>query len=170
VEDWVDEPIGFREFVATRQRALLRTAWLLTGDWHAAEDLVQAALARTWPRWESIVRRDQPELYVRKVMLNTHATWWRRKWRGELPAEQVPDAAGADEFGAVDNRTAVRAALAALPARQRAAVVLRYFDDLTEAQAAEVLGCSVGTVKSQTSRALAKLRTSPLFQAEEATL
>jgi RNA polymerase sigma-70 factor (sigma-E family) len=166
----MSEPLGFREFVAARQRALLRSAWLLTGDWHAAEDLVQSSLAKTWPRWQSIARRDQPELYVRRIMVNTHSTWWRRKWRSELPADALPETAGADEFATADTRAAVRTALAALPPRQRAAVVLRYFDDLTEVQTAAVLGCSVGAVKSQTSRALAKLRTSTLFEAEEASL
>jgi RNA polymerase sigma-70 factor (sigma-E family) len=163
----VREPEGFRDFVVARQRALLRSAWLLTGDWHAAEDLVQSALAKAWPKWESIARRDAPELYVRRVMVNTHSTWWRRKWRGELPASQVPDDLGSDDYSAADTRAEVRAALAALPPRQRAAVVLRYFDDLTEAETAEVLRCSVGTVKSQTSKALAKLRVSPLFAPQE---
>jgi RNA polymerase sigma factor (sigma-70 family) len=100
-------------------------------------------------------------------MVNTHSTWWRRKWRGELPASQVPDDLGSDDYSAADTRAEVRAALAALPPRQRAAVVLRYFDDLTEAETAEVLRCSVGTVKSQTSKALAKLRVSPLFAPQE---
>ncbi len=160
----MSEPEGFREFVALRSRSLLRTAWLLTGDWHTAQDLVQTALAKTWPRWGRLTRQDQPELYVRRVMVNTYATWWRRKWRGEVPSETLADdAATGDLYGDVDLRETVQAALASLPRRQRAAVVLRYFDDLTEAQAADVLGCSVGTVKSQTSRALAKLRVSPLL-------
>lgn len=170
VEDLLSEPTGFREFVAARQRALLRSAWLLTGDWHAAEDLVQSALAKTWPRWHSIARQDQPELYVRRVIVNTHATWWRRKWRNELPTGDLPETAGTDEFSTADTRAALRAALAALPPRQRATVVLRYFDDLTEEQTAAVLGCSIGAVKSQTSRALAKLRTFPLFDDKEAVL
>lgn len=160
------EPAGFREFVATRSRSLLRTGWLLTGDWHTAQDLVQTALAKTWPRWEGLTRRDQPELYVRRVMVNTYATWWRRRWRGEVPAEALPDSPTVhDDFAQVDLRHAVRAALAGLPRRQRAVVVLRYFDDLTEPQTAQVLGCSVGTVKSQTAKALAKLRTSVLAEA-----
>jgi RNA polymerase sigma-70 factor (sigma-E family) len=162
----VGEPVGFREFVAARSRSLLRTGWLLTGDWHTAQDLVQTALAKTWPRWEGLTRRDEPELYVRRVMVNTYATWWRRRWRGEVPTEALPDSPTADdEFAQVDLRQAVQAALAGLPRRQRAVVVLRYFDDLTEPQAARVLGCSVGTVKSQTAKALAKLRTSILAEA-----
>jgi RNA polymerase sigma-70 factor (sigma-E family) len=164
----VSEPDGFRDFVAARSRALERTAWLLTGDWHAAEDLVQTALAKAWPRWSSIVRQDAPELYVRRIMVTTHASWWRRRWRGEVATGTVAeDGAVMDIAAEADTRHAVREALATLPPRQRAAVVLRYFDDFTEAQTAEVLGCSVGTVKSQVSKALAKLRVSPLFQFEE---
>src|SRR5580693_4628371 len=87
----VDDSDGFAQFVDLRQRALQRTAWLLTGDWALAEDLVQTALARTWPRWDRIVRRDDPEVYVRRVMVNTWATWSRRRWRGERASAAVPD-------------------------------------------------------------------------------
>ena len=86
------EAEGFAQFVEARQRALQRTAWLLTGDWAAAEDLVQTALVRSWPRWERIRRRDDPEIYVRRAMLNTWASWRRRRWWGERPSEAVPDA------------------------------------------------------------------------------
>lgn len=150
---------GFARFVDLRQRALQRTAWLLTGDWALAEDLVQTALARTWPRWDGIRRRDDPEIYVRRVMVNTWATWSRRKWRGERPEKDLPDGpAPGDVATEAVTRVAVRGALASLTNRQRAVLVLRVFDDLTEAQTAQVLGCAVGTVKSTMSQALARLR------------
>ena len=153
------EEAGFARFVEARERALQRTAWLLTGDWALAEDLVQTALVRAWPRWERILHRDDPEIYVRRVMLNTWSTWYRRKWRGEKPAAAMPDSAAAGDMVAeVAVRLAVREALGSLPRRQRAVLVLRIYDDLSEAQVAEVLGCTVGTVKSTMSRALAKLR------------
>ena len=153
---------GFAEFIDARQHALQRTAWWLTGDWALAEDLVQTSLARAWPRWERILRRDDPEIYVRRVMLNTWSTWYRRKWRGERPASAMPDTAAAGDMAAeVTVRLAVRQALGSLPRRQRAVLVLRIYDDLSEAQVAEVLDCTVGTVKSTMSRALAKLREDP---------
>jgi RNA polymerase sigma-70 factor (sigma-E family) len=154
-----EEGEGFEQFVDLRQRALLRTAWLLTGDWALAEDLVQTALARTWPHWGRILRRDNPEVYVRRVMVNTWVTWSRRKWRGERPHGDLPDRAGpGDIAGEAVDRVAVRRALAALTSRQRAVLALRVFDDLSEAQTAEVLGCAVGTVKSTLSQALTRLR------------
>jgi RNA polymerase sigma-70 factor (sigma-E family) len=158
----VDEPDGFRDFVASRSRPLLRSAWLLTGDWALAEDLVQTALASTWMRWPRIVRRDAPELYARRVMVSTYLSWTRRRWRGELPSREIPEVlATGDVMADADLRESLRLELDNLPRRQRAVLVLRYFDDLTEAQAAQILGCSVGTVKSQAFRALAKLRDSP---------
>jgi len=147
----------FEEFVAARGQALQRFGYVLTGDWALAEDLLQTSLAKAYPRW-SRVQRDDPEAYVRKIMLNTWASWWRRKWRGEVPSRQLPEAAGPDSFAGIDHRQALRAALASLPASQRAVVVLRYHQDLSEAQVAELLGISVGTVKSQAARALARLR------------
>jgi RNA polymerase sigma-70 factor (sigma-E family) len=149
----------FARFVELRQRALLRSAWLLTGDWALAEDLVQTALARTWLRWERINRRDDPEIYVRRVLVSTWINWSRRKWRGERTATELPDgpAPGDLENEAV-TRVAVRGALGLLTNRQRAVLVLRVFDDLTEIQTAQVLGCAVGTVKSTMSQALTRLR------------
>ena len=156
------EAEGFTQFVEVRQRGLLRTAWLLTGDWALAEDLAQTALARSWPRWERIRRRDDPEIYVRRVMVNTWASWSRRRWRGERPSGTVPDGQGPGDMAPeVAVRMAVRAALGSLTARQRAVLVLRVFDDLSEAQVAQVLGCAVGTVKSTMARALARLREDP---------
>ena len=152
----------FAQFVAARERALQRTAWLLTGDWALAEDLVQTALARSWPRWERIRRRDDPEIYVRRVMVNTWSTWRRRRWRGERASGTVPDSAAPGDVAAdLAARMAVRSALGSLTHRQRAVVVLRVFDDLPEAQVAQVLNCAVGTVKSTMARSLAKLREDP---------
>jgi len=152
----------FAQFVEAREQALRRTAWLLTGDWGLAEDLVQTALARSWPRWERIRRRDVPEVYVRRVMVNTWTTWNRRRWRGEKASPAVAEAPATGDVAAeVAMRMALRDALAALTARQRAVLVLRVYDDLPEAQVAEMLNCSAGTVKSTMSRALAKLRDDP---------
>jgi len=147
----------FEDFVAGRGQALQRFGYALTGDWALAEDLLQTALARAYPRWARI-QRDDPEGYVRKIMINTWSSWWRRKWRGEVPAARLPDTAGPDEFAVADHRHALRAALAQLPPRQRAVVVLRYHQDLSEAQVADLLGVAVGTVKSQAAKALATLR------------
>ena len=150
---------GFEAYVVARGDALHRTAYLLTHDHALAEDLVQTALAKAWPAWGRI--RTEPDAYVRKVIVNTFATWWRRRWNGERPTETLPDVASADHGDAVATRAGLVDALALLPRRQRAVVVLRYFEDLTEAQTADVLGISIGTVKSQTSKALAQLRVSP---------
>lgn len=155
------EPRGFAQFVSARSAALVRTAWLLTGDEATAQDLVQTALAKTWTRWERVDRKDVPEAYVRQVMITTYLTWRRRRWHGEIAVGQLPERATvADAYADADLRDAVAKALRELPRRQRAVLVLRYFDDLTEPQAARALGCSVGTVKSQGSKALARLRTS----------
>lgn len=151
---------SFEEFMAAAGPALLRTAWMLTGDASSAEDLLQTALAKTWPRWAGLAARGDPAAYVRKAMVNTQISWWRRRWRAEVPTASMPErASGADALGAVDDRSVLRAALAELPARQRAVVVLRYYEDLSEEQAAAVLGCAVGTVKSQAAKGLARLRT-----------
>jgi RNA polymerase sigma-70 factor (sigma-E family) len=157
----VDGPVEFEAFVAARSTALLRTAWLLTGDPDRAQDLLQTTLATCWTRW-SRIRSDDPEGYVRRVLARTYARSWRRRWNGEVPTEALPETAGpvADD---ADLRETVRRALAQLPRRQRAVVVLRHFDDLTEAQTAAALGITVGTVKSQHSRAMATLRRSPLL-------
>lgn len=151
------EPQGFTEFVSANSRSLLRAAWLLTGDWSTAEDLVQTSLAAAWPRWSSIAT--SPHAYVRKIMTTTYLRWRRRRWTGEVPTEALPEPMSTEADG--DARLSIQAALATLPARQRAAVVLRYFADLSEADTAAALGCSVGAVKSHTARALARLRELP---------
>jgi RNA polymerase sigma-70 factor (sigma-E family) len=154
----VDPPEGFSEFVATRSPRLLRTAYLLCRDWALAEDLLQTALARAWVAWRRI--NGDPEPYVRKIIANTYASWWRRRWTSEQPTDRLPEprAGDPDPHARVDDRDEVWQALGQLPKRQRAVLVLRYFEDMSEAEIAEALDCSVGTVKSQASRALAKLR------------
>ena len=147
---------GFDEFVATRSPALLRTAYLLTGDHGLAEDLLQTALAKCWFAWGRI--DGPPEPYVRRVLATTYATWWRRKWRGERPTGELPDRGDPPATAPVDDRDALWRALGALPRRQRAVVVLRYYEDLSEAETAAALGISTGTVKSQAAKALAALR------------
>jgi RNA polymerase sigma-70 factor (sigma-E family) len=161
-------PEGFAEFVAARSAPLLRAAWLLTGEQRRAEDLLQTALAVAWRRWSRVVDAGSPEAYVRRVLFTTYVTWWRRRWRHELPFAALPEPPGAaDHAGAVVLRDAVRRALARLSRQQRAVVVLRYVEDLTVAQTAQVLGCSEGTVRVQASRALAVLRTDPGLQLAE---
>jgi RNA polymerase sigma-70 factor (sigma-E family) len=150
-----------RDYVAARQRALLRTARMLTGDERLAEDLVQTTLERVWPHWQRVARDRDPDAYVRKVMVNTYSSWWRRKWRGEQPTSDLPEITTLDDdYARADLADALRRLLPTLTPRQRAVLVLRYYEDLTETATAEVLGCSVGTVKSQTSKALARLRLS----------
>jgi len=156
----VEEPDGFREFVEGRSRDLLRFAWLLSGDWHTAQDLVQTALVKTWPHWNRLVRYDRPELYVRKVMLTTYLSWRKRRSASEVPVAEIYESAAAHS-GDSEMRHVLVDALRGLPPRQRAVIVLRYFDDLTEAETAAALGCSVGTVKTHASRAMAHLRGVP---------
>jgi len=152
----------FVAFVAAAWPRLVRTAFLLTGDHAGAEDLAQSALVRAHRRWRSIRRQDRPEVYVRRVMVNLHRSWWRRHRGRERLVAQVPEtAAGShpgDDTGQQGRELALAGALADLPPRMRATLVLRFYEDLTEQQAADVLGCSVGTVKTQTSRGLARLR------------
>ena len=149
---------AFDAMVDAHGRALLRTAFLLTGDAHLAHDLLQTALVKTWSRWPGIRDAESGPAYVRAVMTTTSVAWWRRRWRAEVPTFEVPDRADADAFAGVESRDEIGRALARLTPRQRAAVVLRFYEDLPEAEVAAVLGCSVGTVKSTTSRALATLR------------
>jgi RNA polymerase sigma-70 factor (sigma-E family) len=152
----VAEPDGFDAFVLARSPALLRFAWLLTGNRATAEDLVQAALMRTWARWGRLESIDSAEPYVRRVMVTQYATWWRRRWRAEVPTDVLPERV--HEAPDIELRESVRVALASLPRRQRAVVVLRYVEDLSIAETAAVLGCTAGTVKSQAAKALGTLR------------
>ncbi|WP_435148789.1 SigE family RNA polymerase sigma factor [Micromonospora aurantiaca (nom. illeg.)] len=148
----------FREFVAARSGALLRTAYLLAGDWATAEDLLQTALTKTYLAWKRLGGIEAIEPYARRVMVNTSTSWWRRRWHGERPTEVLPERAGVDEIEQQLDRDALWRHLQALPARQRAVLVLRFYEDMSEAQTAALLEISPGTVKSQTSRALNTLR------------
>jgi RNA polymerase sigma-70 factor (sigma-E family) len=148
---------GFREFVSARSPALLRTAYLLVGDRGLAEDLVQSALVKAYRHWDRIAAVGSPEAYVRKIMVNERRTWWRRG-RGREVIGDVPERAGPDESSALAERDRVWRAVLTLPPRTRAVLVLRYWEDLSEAETAATLGCSVGTVKSQASRGLRKLQ------------
>ena len=148
----------FRDFVANRSGALLRTAYLLAGDWATAEDLLQIALTKTYLAWKRLGRIDAIEPYTRKVLVNTATSWWRRRWHGERPTEVLPETAITDGLEERLERDALWRQVRDLPARQRAVLVLRFYEDQSEAETARLLGVSVGTVKSQCSRALASLR------------
>jgi RNA polymerase sigma-70 factor (sigma-E family) len=154
---------GFDDWVAVAAPRLHRTAFLLTGDWALAQDLVQHACAATWPRFGSL---QEPDAYARTVLARTASSWWRRRWRGEVPHDQLPEQAAPDSWAEVDRRHVLATALRALPAKQRAVLVLRFYDDLSEADTAQALGWAVGTVKSTTSRALASLRSAGLDELE----
>lgn len=140
-----------------RQGSLLRTAWLLTGDEQAAQDLVQAALMHCWPRWHKIESAGA-DAYVRQAMVNQFRSWNRRRWTTEVPTEALPEPAAVTAWEPNEATETLRAALRSLPARQRATLVLRFFLDMSERQTADALHCSVGTVKSQTAKALSRLR------------
>ncbi len=148
----------FREFVTARWSALVRTAYLLTGSRDRAEDLVQSALVRAHRHWPKIQREGTAEAYLRRTMTNLNTDWWRRLGAHERGVDSVPERAVADDYAAFELRDELWGALQQLPARMRAALVLRYFEDLSEADTASALGCSVGSVKSQCSRGLARLR------------
>ncbi|MEU8362737.1 SigE family RNA polymerase sigma factor [Nonomuraea sp. NPDC048882] len=151
----------FQDFVVSRSDRLLRTAYLLTRDWGIAEDLLQESLSKAWFAWPGI---DEPEAYVRKVLVHTYTSWWRRRWRRELPSDDLPEAAPHDTAGdpagdlAGGRREELWRAVGRLPARQRAVIVLRFYEDLPVSEVAGLLGCQEGTVKSQTAKALTKLR------------
>jgi len=153
----VSEP-EFRDYVRTRRRALLRTAYLLTRNEADAEDLVQSALAKTYLAADRIEDRSALDGYVRRAIVNTHISWWRRRRVMELPTDELPDEAVADHTANSDLQEMLRRAVDRLPVRMRAAVMLRYYDDKTEAEVAEILGVSLGTVKSTVARAVARLR------------
>jgi RNA polymerase sigma-70 factor (sigma-E family) len=148
----------FREFVAARSSALLRTAYLLAGDWATAEDLLQTALTKTYLAWKRLGGIEAVEPYTRRVLVNTATSWWRRRWHGERPTEMLPERAGPDQHAQALERDVLWRHVRALPPRQRAVLVLRFYEDLTEARTADLLDISPGTVKSQTARALATLR------------
>lgn len=149
----------FAEWMEARQRRLLRTAYLLTGNVHEAEDLVQTALAKVYLAWDRVSKAQSMDAYARKILVNEHTSMWRRMWRQR---ETVTDTSSYDVPVDSPQYDGVSAALwetvRSLPERQRAVVVLRYYEQLSEKEAAEALGVSVGTIKSQSSRALDTLR------------
>ena len=165
----MDDAAGFSAFVAARGPALLRLGWLLTGDADAAEDLAQEALARFVRHWDRVSRDGSPEAYVRQSMRAIWIDSWRRRHGWTVtPTDTLPDAGTTDGgIDAVPSRQAVADALARLAPRQRAVVVLRFVEDLTETQTAKALGCSTSTVKSQTREALANLRRLAPWLADE---
>lgn len=143
-----DDRDDFDQFVVAVSPRLLRSAFLLTHDWGGAEDLLQTALVKAWFAWGRV--RGNPEPYVRKIMYHTYVSWWRRRSFGEQPTAVTPDTPVTDDAASqVDERDEVWRALGRLPRRQRAVLVLRYFEDLSEAQVAELLGISVGTLKGR---------------------
>jgi len=148
----------FREFVQGRSASLLAMAYALTGDRPQAEDLLQAALLHTYRRWPAIRTSGHPEAYVRRVMANQRISWWRRRRVVEVP-ERLPERAGPAGHSSIEERDELWRALARLGPRTRAVLVLRYWEDLPEREVAEILRCSVGSVKSQASRGLRRLRT-----------
>ncbi|GII77194.1 DNA-directed RNA polymerase sigma-70 factor [Sphaerisporangium rufum] len=154
----MDEP-RFEDFAGERADALLRYAYLLTGDPHDAADLVQEGLVRLRGSWAKVRRKDDPESYVRTTMTRLHINAWRRRSREHLTAVPPERAAPGDPFARVEQDDELWRRLASLPRRQRAVLVLRYYEERTDLEIAEILGVSHGTVRSQASRALDKLRT-----------
>lgn len=161
--------VTFEDFVRARSSGLLRTAMLLVGQNRAeAEDLLQVALERAYRHWPRVIKSEEPERYVRRILANASADRWRRI--GRRPEHAMPafqEAVMPDRTAEIADRDYLLRALAALPRGQRAVLVLRYFDDLSEGETARMLGCSVGTVKSQTARALGRLRAAVGAEADD---
>ena len=152
------DPAAFAEFVAARSAALHRTAYLLVGERQLAQDLLPEALTKTYVAWPRLRDPGKAEAYTRKAITTTAITWYRRRSWGERPTDVVPERVRTDHVDDLTTRELLWEALQALPPRQRAAIVLRFYEDLSEARTAEVLGCAPGTVKSQVSAGLRKLR------------
>ncbi|HEU0238059.1 MAG TPA: SigE family RNA polymerase sigma factor [Micromonosporaceae bacterium] len=151
----------FDNFVRAKRAALVRSAYLLTGDRHLAEDLVQSALARTHRGWSRLSDPANAEAYTRKVMYHLQVSWWRRNRVAESMTDETPEprpSGGPGEATGLTNRMTIHGALAKLSPKQRAVLVYRYFEDRTEAETAELMGVHIGTVKSQTAKALVRLR------------
>ncbi len=163
-EPLADDPVTFEAYVATRGPALIRFANRLTGSQHRAEDLVQDALAKAYQRWDSIRRRDQPDVYLRRIIVNAARSWWRPRSNRELPIDTPPaDRADARDVGTetdqlIAERDAMWRLIGALPNRQRAVLVLRYYEDLDDNTIAAILDCSPVTVRTHAMRALDVLR------------
>lgn len=152
----------FHEYVLSRRKVLLHEAFLMVGDVHTAEDLVQSALAKVYVSWRRVVAADSPDAYVRRILINTNVSRLRRRRVREVLTGLPPEFADRNPDHAA--RLDLVRALVALPKRQRAAVVLRYWADLPEAEVAQIMGCSVGNVRSQAFRGLEKLRNQPALQ------
>ena len=149
----------FDEYALARGVALIRFARLLTGDEHRAEDLVQEVLAKAYVQWRRIGNQDRPDLYVRRMLVNAHHSWWRRAVNREIPVGAIVDgAAGRDTAGEAAERDALWRLVRELPPQQRTVIVLRYYEDLDDATIAELLHCAQGTVRTQAKRALDKLQ------------
>ncbi|MFC4115100.1 SigE family RNA polymerase sigma factor [Nonomuraea zeae] len=153
----MDRDASFQAFVDAHQRPLMRLAYLLTGEAHLAEDLLQSVLVRMIGRWAKLRHIDNLAAYARRTMVNQHISWRRRRGSGEVPSAEPPDRAYSPEDSAV-LRIVLRQALMRLTPKQRAVIVLRFYEDRTERDVADLLGCSIGTVKSQAHHALARLR------------
>jgi RNA polymerase sigma-70 factor (sigma-E family) len=154
----VAAPPDFESYVAARRPQLRRTAYLMCGDWHKAEDVVQDALTRLYVHWKRAARADNIDAYVRRSLVNSYLADSRRPWRRESATDLLPETAYVDPTDSSGDRDDLRRALASLGASQRAIVVLRYWDDLSVEQTADALGCSTGNVKSQSARGLVRLR------------
>ncbi|HET6211793.1 MAG TPA: SigE family RNA polymerase sigma factor [Micromonosporaceae bacterium] len=159
----------FEEYVLARGPALVRLARLLARDTHRAEDLVQDVLARAYPRWRHIMRADRPDVYVRRMLVNLNNSWWRRRNNREVVLGFPVDGPATGDLSAESaDRDAMWQLVATLPPRQRAVLVLRYYEDLDDTTIAEILGCSPVTVRTHAMRALAALRTrAPRLLTEE---
>jgi len=149
---------AYSEFVAQRSAALFRTAYLVVGDHQLAQDLLQEALIKTYVAWPRIRDLSKAEAYTRQVIVTTAISWRRRRSFHELPNDPLPEPPVVDQSEELATHDALWSQLRTLPPRQRAAVVLRYYHDLSEVQTAEIMGCAVGTVKSQVATALSRLR------------
>ena len=153
------DPSSFEAYVAARGVALVRFAFLLTGDAHRAEDLTQDCLARAYLRWAAIRRTDQPDAYVHRLLINASRSWWRRRSNRELPVEGTAERSAAGDLSAESaERDAMQRLIATLPHRQRAVLVLRYYEDLDDATIAQILECTPATVRTHAMRGLNKLR------------
>lgn len=153
-----DRDEAFSEFVATSAAGLRRTAYLVCGDWHRADDALQDALYKLYLHWQRVQRAGDPQAYARRAVVNAAVDGTRRPWRRESVSAALPETALPDPTNGISDRDEVLTALSSVGARQRACLVLRFYEDLSVEQTAEILGCSIGTVKSQTSRGLDHLR------------
>ena len=154
------EATAFTEFMSARSATLFRTAYLIVGDHQLAQDLLQESLIKTYIAWQRLRDLSKAEAYTRKTIVTTAISWRRRRSFHERPTDFLPDTGVSDSGEAVATHASMVIYLRTLPPRQRAAIVLRYYEDLSEAQTAQVMGCSVGAVKSQVSSGLARLRNS----------